>query len=79
MAAQLDFNGAASGAAPQHDMPGAELQLTLAWCEQDGVELGDVVLPPWAGGSPEECIRLHREALEGEVLPQQLFPCLFGG
>ena len=35
---------------------------------QDGVELGDVVLPPWAGGSPEECVRLHRQALEGEVL-----------
>ena len=27
-----------------------------------------MVLPPWAGGSPEECVRLHRQALEGEVL-----------
>ena len=40
------------------------------------MELGDVVLPPWAGGSPEECIRLHREALEGEVLPVPFF-CWF--
>ena len=39
----------------------------LMFLMQDGVDLGDVVLPPWAGGSPEEFVRLHREALEGEV------------
>jgi hypothetical protein len=28
---------------------------------QDGVELGDVELPPWAAGSPDEFVRVHRE------------------
>ena len=31
---------------------------------QDGTVLGDVVLPPWAQGSPDQFIRLHRAALE---------------
>jgi len=31
---------------------------------QDGTVLGDVQLPPWAKGRPEEFIRLHRAALE---------------
>ena len=29
--------------------------------KQSGEALGDVVLPPWAKGSPNEFIRLHRE------------------
>lgn len=28
---------------------------------QDGTTLGDVVLPPWAKGDPQEFIRMHRE------------------
>ena len=29
--------------------------------KQSGEELGDVILPPWAKGSPAEFIRIHRE------------------
>ena len=32
--------------------------------QQSGARLGDVVLPPWAGGSADAFISLHREALE---------------
>ncbi|GAB4815481.1 hypothetical protein N2152v2_002527 [Parachlorella kessleri] len=39
---------------------------------QDGVRLGDVVLPPWANGSPDEFVRVMREALEGDVVSQNL-------
>jgi hypothetical protein len=28
--------------------------------------VGDVVLPPWANGSPDEFVRIQREALESE-------------
>ena len=35
---------------------------------QDGTQLGDVVLPPWAQGSPEQFIRLHRAALESDLV-----------
>eukprot|EP00897_Mesotaenium_endlicherianum_P007795 jgi/Mesen1/7043/ME000369S06370 len=34
--------------------------------KQDGHLLGDVLLPPWAHGSPEEFVRINREALESE-------------
>lgn len=30
-------------------------------CLEDGTALGDVVLPPWAKGDPQEFIRIHRE------------------
>src|SRR4029434_3222918 len=33
----------------------------FAGCMQDGTSLGDVVLPPWAKGDPQEFIRIHRE------------------
>ena len=33
---------------------------------QDGIELHDVVLPPWAQGSPDRFVRTMREALESE-------------
>eukprot|EP00953_Heterococcus_sp_UTEX-ZZ885_P033587 17457-Heterococcus_DN1.PRE.1 len=33
---------------------------------QDGEEVGDVVLPPWAKGDPWRFMRMHREALESE-------------
>ena len=34
-----------------------------AGTKQSGQKLGDVVLPPWAKGSPVEFIRLHREVV----------------
>ncbi|KAJ8361384.1 hypothetical protein SKAU_G00179090 [Synaphobranchus kaupii] len=39
---------------------------------QDGTPLGDVVLPPWAKGDPQEFIRIHREALESDYVSSQL-------
>uniref|UniRef100_A0A0E0Q1M9 BEACH domain-containing protein n=1 Tax=Oryza rufipogon TaxID=4529 RepID=A0A0E0Q1M9_ORYRU len=39
---------------------------------QDGEPLGDVVLPPWAKGSPEEFIHINREALESEYVSSNL-------
>ncbi|XP_041734876.1 WD repeat- and FYVE domain-containing protein 4 [Coregonus clupeaformis] len=41
-------------------------------CMQDGTTLGDVVLPPWAKGDPQEFIRVHREALESEYVSSHL-------
>lgn len=38
----------------------------------DGQVVGDVQLPPWANGSPEEFVRLHRAALESELVSQHL-------
>ena len=32
--------------------------------KQSGVQLDDVILPPWAKGDPREFIRMHRAALE---------------
>ncbi|KAI9338507.1 hypothetical protein BDR26DRAFT_838162 [Obelidium mucronatum] len=39
--------------------------------KQTGVPLNNVVLPPWAS-SPEEFIRIHREALEGDYVSEHL-------
>ena len=36
------------------------------------VRLGDIVLPPWANGSPEEFIRIQRAALESEHVSANL-------
>ena len=36
--------------------------------KQSGVELGDVVLPPWARGDPREFIRINREVRTSGVL-----------
>ncbi|KAG8229679.1 hypothetical protein J437_LFUL010268 [Ladona fulva] len=41
-------------------------------CKQSGVQLGDVVLPPWAKGDPGEFIRAHRLALECDYVSQNL-------
>ncbi|XP_017319576.1 WD repeat- and FYVE domain-containing protein 4 isoform X1 [Ictalurus punctatus] len=41
-------------------------------CMQDGTSLGDVVLPPWAKGDPQEFIRMHREALESDYVSANL-------
>jgi len=40
---------------------------------QDGVtRVHDVVLPPWAKGSPFDFVRLHRDALESDFVSQHL-------
>ncbi|KAJ3287848.1 Neurobeachin-like protein 2 [Rhizoclosmatium sp. JEL0117] len=39
--------------------------------KQTGATLNDVVLPPWAN-TPEEFIKIHREALEGEYVSEHL-------
>lgn len=41
-------------------------------CMEDGTPLGDVELPPWANGDPQEFIRVHREALESDYVSSQL-------
>eukprot|EP00002_Diphylleia_rotans_P018239 TRINITY_DN3536_c0_g1_i1.p1 TRINITY_DN3536_c0_g1~~TRINITY_DN3536_c0_g1_i1.p1 ORF type:complete len:2280 (-),score=409.51 TRINITY_DN3536_c0_g1_i1:41-6880(-) len=38
---------------------------------QDGTPVDDVILPPWAR-TPEEFIRIHREALESDYVSQHL-------
>ncbi|KAG5870011.1 hypothetical protein JTB14_023053 [Gonioctena quinquepunctata] len=40
--------------------------------KQNGVALGDVVLPPWAKQDPREFIRVHRMALECDYVSQNL-------
>ncbi|GFP89566.1 beach domain-containing protein lvsc [Phtheirospermum japonicum] len=40
--------------------------------KQDGEPLGDVGLPPWAKGSPDEFISKNREALESEYVSSNL-------
>jgi len=39
---------------------------------QDGRDLHDVELPPWAKGSPDEFVRLQREALESDHVSEHL-------
>lgn len=39
---------------------------------QDGVALGDVILPPWAKGSADEFVRIQREALESDFVSEHL-------
>uniref|UniRef100_A0A4W3HF18 WD repeat and FYVE domain containing 3 n=1 Tax=Callorhinchus milii TaxID=7868 RepID=A0A4W3HF18_CALMI len=40
--------------------------------KQNGIKLGDVLLPPWAKGDPREFIRVHREALECDYVSSHL-------
>ncbi|XP_075088788.1 BEACH domain-containing protein B isoform X2 [Nicotiana tabacum] len=40
--------------------------------KQDGEPIGDICLPPWAKGSPEEFICKNREALESEYVSSNL-------
>lgn len=40
--------------------------------KQSGVQLGDIVLPPWAKQDPREFIRVHRLALECDYISQHL-------
>ncbi|EWM27782.1 BEACH domain protein [Nannochloropsis gaditana] len=39
---------------------------------QSGDEVGDVELPPWAHGSVDDFVRMHREALESEFVSAHL-------
>jgi hypothetical protein len=39
---------------------------------QDGDVLGDVVLPPWANGSPEKFVEVMRNALESDICSAML-------
>lgn len=39
---------------------------------EDGTTLGDVELPPWAKGDPQEFIRVHREV--SDPRPHQAYP-----
>jgi hypothetical protein len=39
---------------------------------EDGAQVGDVVLPPWAKGDPYKFIRIHREALESDYVSAHL-------
>ncbi|XP_068245244.1 WD repeat and FYVE domain-containing protein 3 isoform X2 [Palaemon carinicauda] len=41
-------------------------------CKQNGTQLDDVVLPPWARGDAREFIRLHRAALECDYVSAHL-------
>ncbi|KAG7513031.1 WD repeat-and FYVE domain-containing protein 4 [Solea senegalensis] len=41
-------------------------------CMEDGTALGDVELPLWAKGDPQEFIRIHREALESDYVSSHL-------
>ena len=40
--------------------------------KQNGEELNDVLLPPWAKDSPAEFVRVNREALESEYVSAHL-------
>jgi hypothetical protein len=39
---------------------------------QDGESLGDVILPPWAQGSPEKFVEVQRCALESDICTKML-------
>merc|ERR1719315_398835 len=40
--------------------------------KQNGEELNDILLPPWAKNDPKEFIRVHREALESDYVSANL-------
>ncbi|XP_076326045.1 WD repeat and FYVE domain containing 3 bchs isoform X2 [Tachypleus tridentatus] len=40
--------------------------------KQNGVQLDDVILPPWAKGDSREFIRVHRQALESDFVSAHL-------
>ena len=46
--------------------------LPLGCRTRDGAELGDVVLPTWANGSPTTFLRMHRAALESEHVSRRI-------
>ena len=40
----------------------------------DSVSISDVILPPWARGSPDLFVQLHRDAL-GPIFPKFVIVC----
>ncbi|KAI8870006.1 beach-domain-containing protein, partial [Ramicandelaber brevisporus] len=40
--------------------------------KQSGEPLGDIILPPWANGSPEQFVFKHRQALESDYVSRNL-------
>ncbi|KAK5575935.1 hypothetical protein RB653_007070 [Dictyostelium firmibasis] len=40
--------------------------------KQGGEPIDDIILPPWAKGSPQEFIKLHRKALESDYVSEHL-------
>ncbi len=40
--------------------------------KQDGDQVADVILPPWAKGSPRMFMKVHRQALESEYVREHL-------
>lgn len=46
--------------------------LSFTSCAANGQRIDDVVLPPWAKGSAQEFIRLHRQALESDYVSRHL-------
>ncbi|GMT24191.1 hypothetical protein PFISCL1PPCAC_15488, partial [Pristionchus fissidentatus] len=40
--------------------------------KQSGIEVNDVILPPWAKNDPREFVRVHRMALESDYVSQNL-------
>ena len=46
--------------------------LYVSGTKQNGVALGDCILPPWAKQDPREFIRVHRMALECDYVSQNL-------
>ena len=46
--------------------------LDLGTRQSDQIKLGDVVLPPWAEGSPEKFVKIMRDALESEYVSEHL-------
>jgi len=47
-------------------------RLDLGRRQGSKVRVDDVILPPWAKGSPEEFVRIHRAALESEYVSANL-------
>lgn len=40
--------------------------------KQNGIQLDDILLPPWSKNKPREFIRIHREALECDYVSTHL-------
>ncbi len=55
-----------------HIVPCTGSMTKIHFFVQTGVAVGDVVLPPWAHGSPDEFIRLQQEALESDYVSEHL-------
>lgn len=81
----LDYSkGDASGIVSRKSVPGEFLDNMLGLdlgARQDGKRVDDVELPPWANGSSELFVKLHRKALECDYVSSKLhgwFDLIFG-